>query len=257
MNFPTPFTVVNDILLNLLAQVQVILGEQFVGMYLYGSLALGDFDPLRSDIDFLVVTRRALEEKDLLALQAMHRALGAADSKWALELEGSYIPLVSLRRYNPGDTHHPHIDRGSSGLAIEQHDTDWVVQRHTLRRCGVVLSGPPLESLIDPISPDELRQAVRGLLWWWELQLADTHRIQQSDYQAYAVLSMCRILYTLTCGDVLSKPAALRWALSNLEERWTSLIECAAAWQPGQSMNRLDETLAFIRFTLAAARVCS
>ena len=38
-------------------------------------------------------------------------------------------------------------------------------------------------------------------------------------YQAYAILSMCRVLYTLEFGTVVSKPAAARWAQGTLDER--------------------------------------
>jgi predicted nucleotidyltransferase len=33
---------------------QKVLGDLLFGTYLHGSLATGDFDPLRSDIDFVV-----------------------------------------------------------------------------------------------------------------------------------------------------------------------------------------------------------
>ena len=44
------------------ACVQTILKDHFVGMYLYGSLALGDFDSQGSDIDYIVVTDTTLSE---------------------------------------------------------------------------------------------------------------------------------------------------------------------------------------------------
>jgi predicted nucleotidyltransferase len=47
---------VQQVLREILQGAQSILGNQFVGMYVHGSLAIGDFDPQRSDIDFLVVT---------------------------------------------------------------------------------------------------------------------------------------------------------------------------------------------------------
>jgi hypothetical protein len=251
---PTPYPEVNAILLWLMLDVQAILSDQFTGMYLYGSLALGDFDPGKSDIDFLVVTTDELPDVLVAALAAMHARLAASSSKWAMELEGSYIPRRSLCRYYPNDTHHPHIDRGRGKLAIAQHDTDWVIQRYVLREHGVVVAGPDIRRMIDPISADELRQAVRDLLWWWELQLSDTSRVEESGYQAYAILSMCRILYTLEYGTVISKPAAARWAQGTLDERWRGLIERALTWQPGETMDRLGETLEFIRYTLACSQ---
>ena len=41
---PTLYPDVNEILNVLFSSVKEILGDQFVGMYLYGSLANGDFD---------------------------------------------------------------------------------------------------------------------------------------------------------------------------------------------------------------------
>lgn len=248
--FPTPYAEVNDLLLQVKTGAQAILAGQFAGMYLYGSLALGDFDPQKSDIDFLIATAGEISPGQLQQLQAMHLQIASGSSRWAMELEGSYIPLKALRRWDPADARHPHIDRGGGNLQIEQHDSDWVIQRYSLREYGIVIEGPDIKTLIDPISPDDLRQAVLDLMWWWELQTQDTHRVETSAYQAYAVLSMCRILYTLQNGAILSKPQAARWAQRSLEPRWHPLIERALSWQPGCAMDRLDETLAFIRYTL-------
>ena len=62
---PTPFPYVNSVLGLLLANLRDTLGDYFVGLYLHGSLAGGDFDPGHSDIDFLVVTTEELPEKML------------------------------------------------------------------------------------------------------------------------------------------------------------------------------------------------
>src|SRR5215210_4472239 len=53
---------IDALIRELLAGVQAALGEQFVGLYLHGSLANGDFAPGRSDIDFLVVTESELTQ---------------------------------------------------------------------------------------------------------------------------------------------------------------------------------------------------
>jgi hypothetical protein len=65
---PTPYPDVNAVLQELLAGVQAILGPHFVGLYLGGSLAGGDFDPRRSDVDFLVATADDLPDELVRAL---------------------------------------------------------------------------------------------------------------------------------------------------------------------------------------------
>ncbi|HYP39970.1 MAG TPA: aminoglycoside adenylyltransferase domain-containing protein [Chloroflexia bacterium] len=252
---PTPYPDVNAMLHELLSSVQAILGDHFLGMYLYGSLALGDFDPHRSDIDFLVVTTDDLPTNLFLALQAMHARIAAGDSRWAIELEGSYIPQHALRRYDQTNARHPHIDRGGGNLDIEQHDTDWVIQRHTLREHGVVLLGPAPHTLIDPVHPNDLRHAAMATLSeWWAPMCDRPIQLQYVGYQTYAVLTMCRALYTLQHGTIVSKPFAARWAQKVVGEPYASLIERAVTWRdPGQAAE-VTETLDFIRYTLACCQ---
>src|SRR5512139_2679143 len=91
-NRPTKYPEVNKILDLLLTSISQVLGNQLVGMYLYGSLSSGDFDPETSDIDFLVVTTSTLPDKTIADLEAMHHRLWNSGQKWAGKLEGSYIP---------------------------------------------------------------------------------------------------------------------------------------------------------------------
>lgn len=250
---PTSYPDINAVLHVLLSSVQAILGNHFIGMYLYGSLASGDFDQ-SSDVDFVVVTTDELPDEMLLALRAFHAHIATSGSTWATELEGSYIPQHALRRYDPTNALHPHIDRGGT-LGLEQHDSDWVIQRHILREQGVVLAGPAPYTLIDPVQPNDLRRAVLEIIHgWWAPMLHDPARLDSRGYQAYAVLTMCRMLYTLHYGTIASKPVAARWAQETLGKRWVPLIERALVRRHSpQSKAQSDDvngTLDFIRYTL-------
>jgi hypothetical protein len=246
----TPYPDVNAILAEVLSGARHVLGKGMIGVYLYGSLAIGGFKPGRSDIDFLVATDADLPEEKVAALRAMHQHIGASSSAWALELEGSYIPAAALRSYDRRRSHHPHIDRGSANLSIEPHETDWVVQRWVTRECGIRLAGPPPDALIDPISPEALRAAVRELFFYWWAPMADEpSRLTQTGYQVYAVLTMPRMLYTFANGTVVSKPDAVTWALRVLEPRRSDLLEEALVWEEGQTFEHLEETRSLIRYT--------
>ncbi len=245
---PTPYPDVNALLRVLLADVQVILGRQFVGMYLSGSLASGDFDVERSDVDLLIVTADELPAETIAALEAMHTRVAA--SKWATRLEGSYIPQRALRRYDPSRATHPSLAVGGK-FGMDHQGSDGIIQRHILREQGIVVAGPALQTLIEPVSPDELQQAQWATLdeWWWP-QLADPFRLRHREYQAYAVLTMCRALYMLQHARVVSKPVAARWARQVLGERWAALIERALVWWHDDRVDDVSETLDLIRYTL-------
>jgi len=113
------------------------------------------------------------------------------------------------------------------------------------------MAGPPPHTLIDPVSPDAIRQAVLAFLReWWQPMLDDPARLQRPDYQAYAVLTMCRALYTLQCGAVASKPTAAKWAQASLDECWTALIAHALAWRRGDRFGHLEDVMGFIRYVV-------
>lgn len=245
---PTLYPEINALLDLLLEGVQAVLGDRFAGLYLHGSLAAGEFDPARSDVDFLVAATAELPAGQILALAAMHERIAAASPRWAAVLEGSYIPLDALRRYDPANAEHPHLSMGG-GLRVERHDAGGVILRHTLREQGIALAGPPPHTLIDPVTPGDLRRAVVDLFHsWWAPMIDDPVRLRPPAYQSYAVLTMCRILYTLHHGAVVSKPVAARWAEEELGGRWAALIDRALAW-PGAPGDDLAQALDLIRHT--------
>src|SRR5262245_61242497 len=245
---PTRHPEVNSVLAEVLAKARRILGDQFVGMYLDGSLAMGGFDPDKSDLDFVVVTETDVSAESFIALEAMHVRVAGGASKWSRELEGSYISRHALRHdRRPGA--HPQIERGGS-LTLEQPESGyWPIHRHVLREHGVALAGPSPRTLIDPVGPEELREAVRGILReWWKPMLVDGPRLRNGFYRCYAVLTMSRMLYTICHGSIATKPATARWAQEALPNRWTPLIQRALAWS-GEEPPGLEETLAYIQYT--------
>jgi predicted nucleotidyltransferase len=246
---PTPYPDVNAVLNVLLSSVQTILGDHFIGMYLYGSLASGDFNPETSDIDFLVVTADEIPDEMVRDLEAMHIRLMSSDLKWAIKLEGAYIPQHAIRRHVPNNLPRPCINEGSFYLAPQ--GSDWIIQRHIIREQGVVLAGPTSRTLIDPVEPKDIRWAVLAFLnEWWAPMLEEPKRLHSSEYQAYAIVTMCRVLYTLEHGTIVSKPVSARWAQEALGEDWAGLIEQALAWRHDEQLDKFNKAVDFIRYTV-------
>lgn len=248
---PTYYPEVNIILHELLTGTQSILGNNLIGMYLHGSLASGDFDPETSDIDFVVVISQKLDDETISALQNLHNRLQDSDSKWAKKLEGTYIPQKEFRRYNPDDGPFPCTNEGEFYLA--GHESHWVLARHLLRESGVVVSGPNPRDLIDPISVNDIQQAILGFLnEWWSPMLSNSTRLQNPEYQAYTILTMCRALYTLENGKIASKPISAKWVQKE-HNQWQNLIKWALSWNQNIQEDKFDETKEFIRYTLHTA----
>ena len=245
----TPYDDVNQVLKILHENAKYILKEQFVGMYLYGSLSSGDFNPESSDIDFLVVTTDHLSEKTISELETMHKQTWATSLKRAGKLEGAYIPKELIRKHNPNGASCPTINEGK--FYLDTPGSDWVIQRHVVRECGVVLEGPNPKTLIDFVSPDDIRNCIMGvLIEWWFPMLNDASwlRDKEDGDRAFAVITMCRVLHGLEHGTITSKPKAVQWARTKLDSQWNQLIDKAVAVSNHEEENIfLGETLDFIR----------
>jgi hypothetical protein len=254
---PTPHSEVNAVLQELLDGVHATLGDQLVGVYLTGSLAAGDFDR-HSDVDFVAVTENEVGGELFSALDTLHQRIAMIDSWCAIQLDGAYISRVALRRFDPTIAVHANIDRGSGErLKMVQFD-EVIVQSYLLRERGITLDGPDPRTLIDPVTPEDLRNAMPRVLAGLGSQiLDDPARIDSQGYQSYTVLSLCRILYTLKFGAVVSKPIAAQWARETLGHRWAPLID--RAWSGRQHPERaassedIGGTLALIRESLRRA----
>ena len=252
---PTAYEQVNSILNLLFAKVHAILGDQLVGFYLYGSLSLGDFDSESSDVDFLVVTEGELLETTFEALREMHESIAESGLTYAKRLEGSYIPRDALRKYDPNNAYHPTIGVDWS-FNIGLHKSNWIIERYIVREYGVILYGPSPKTLIDPITVSALKEAVcQQLSNYWKAQLDTPEWLRTREYQAFAILTMCRALYVLHMETVPSKPQAAAWGKEFLDAKWRPIIERALIWRTQHEDDDLTETLDFMRYALAQAKV--
>lgn len=253
---PTPYPAVNAALNTMCDAVKRTLGKKFIGFYIYGSLANGDFDVNKSDIDAVVVTSTPLDEVDLEQLKEMHAQLFAQGSKWIREFELFYMPRQDMKKYNPTDALRARCHEGVFTADFWQGD-DWVLHRHVLREQGIIVAGPSPSSLIDPVTPEDIRTALKvGILqnWWENKVLKKPDRLGEAMYQAHAILTMCRALFTLETGKLKSKMASAAWVLPRLSEPYKNLVSRAMAWQPGMNMNDYQATIDFIQATVTASK---
>lgn len=236
---PTPYPELNDVLRVLVENVQEILDANFIGAYLQGSFAIGDFDE-HSDVDWVMAIKRELSGGEVDALQVMHERVYSLQSRWAQHLEGSYFPEDILRSGTHRGIKLWYLDNGARSLIQSEHCNTLVV-RQTLREHGVTLAGPPPKSLIDPISVIDLRKEIFNVMVNWGDEILTNHdKYNNHFYQTFIVLSYCRMLHDLKVGTLSSKRRAAAWAKQNLDPSWSALID--RTWggrpDPSQSVQR-------------------
>jgi Nucleotidyltransferase domain len=175
------------------------------GVWLFGSAALGDFDPARSDLDVQAIADERLPERERLAIAAAlsHDALpcpvrGLEFVLYAREdLDRPDGPAFQLN-LNTGPGMEQRVD-------LEPDPAEWfwfVVDVAIGRERGVVLHGPPAREVF-PAPPDELvRRALGDALAWFR------------DHEAPGVVAVAAARATVWATERrwLSKSEAARWA---------------------------------------------
>jgi predicted nucleotidyltransferase len=246
----TPYAGVNRLLESLLYHVRHVFQERLVGLYLYGSLVSGDFDPDSSDIDLLAVTSSQITDWEFEALRSMHRELARDNPEWEDRIDVVYLPVTALREFrsekgliviSPGEPFHVR-----EGEALK----DWLQNWYIVRENGLVLFGLPPKEIIPPITKDEFVEAIRR--YAVEVRERVKHEMYRKG-QAYTILTMCRAIYVLRTGKQASKREAALWAQEEYPE-WSRLIQSALAWRQAWREENIDhaathsETTRFVNF---------
>jgi hypothetical protein len=228
------------------------------GVYLYGSIALGAFDPNFSDVDFIAVTQRHCTAQDVQALSEIHRELQQKYPQWALE--GSYVQAQDLGQPENKIEPHPYIHDSvfnPAGAFDINPVTWWILKRH-----GITVFGTPPATLPFEVDIDQLIAYIHeNLNSYWRQFTVNPHRILMlfSDRGVqWAVLGVLRQFYTLNERDIASKIGAGEYGLQCLPERWHRIIrEALNIRRQGRPslyrfrVMRVLDTVRFLRFISA------
>jgi Domain of unknown function (DUF4111)/Nucleotidyltransferase domain len=214
-----------------LTQVDAELPGLVEGLYLVGSVALGDFKPRTSDIDFIAVTAQPPDSLAVNGLRRIHHRLRVRQPR--PHFDGSYVTWSDLSRDPEGvvpaaRAHEGRLHRARPGRV------ETPVTWHTLARHGV-----PCRGLV-PAKLDVFLDRARLTAWtlrnldeyWQQYWLRRAHR-RLSLHRLFAltpsaalwlVTGVSRMHCTALTGDIISKEAAAHYALATFPERWHRLI---------------------------------
>ena len=230
-----------------------ILRSNLVGVYLYGSLSQGAFDPARSDVDCVVVVRRDLSDAQFRKLGAWLTQAAASDP-WIHRLQMQILIKGRLLRPDLRGCLYQFGILKRSGS-----DGNPIIWANVLAS-GVTVTGPKPKTFLPPITDRMVCDALVREVGYVRSEIADP-RSEWRDrplYRAYAVLTLCRILYSYRKGDVVSKPQAARWALRALPKRWQPLIRRAMASDRGKPttlpLQRIARFIEFVEQQLESSR---
>ncbi|HAT4455392.1 TPA: DUF4111 domain-containing protein [Legionella pneumophila] len=227
--------------------VKEILGQDLLGVYLFGSSILGGLQKY-SDIDLLVVSDRSTthEEKTKLAIKLLQIS-GVYMKSTKLPIE---MTIVEKAEINPW--HYPPNFDFQYGDWLRKQFESGIIEPWPTKEM------PDLAILITQVllasktllgaDPDQLLCKVP----YKDFIIATTDALQNlmselnSDTRN-VLLTFARIWSTVGSDTIRSKPAAANWAIDHLPEKYRPVMKRAKAICKGEEKENWDDIREFIK----------
>lgn len=225
------------------------LGDHLAGVYLHGSLAMGCFNPDKSDIDLLVVTREKAPAEVYKRLAA--RIVAFQDSlpnprgiELSVILETYLTDFVHPTpfEFHFSDFHLERYRQDADYLCGGFEDEDLAAHLTVVYHRGRTLYGTEIHQAFQPV--DE-RFYIQALLY-------DLEDVQESiaEKPVYYTLNLCRVLLFLQERTVSSKKEGGEWGIQMLPSRYQHLISHCLAEYSGASGDAEFQTAEWTDFAV-------
>ena len=205
--------------------LRALLADDLVGIYLHGSLAMGEFHPRTSDVDLLVVVRDPLDLDTKRAVVALTLELAPLAPPKGLEF--SIVLLRHTQRVvhpTPFEFHaspywYDALRDDTVDLMAPSEDPDLAAHFVITRARGVCLAGEPIAEVFGNVPGD----------YYWASIVEDARSILDdlAGDPVYGILNLCRILAYQHYQLITSKREGGRWATEHLDPRFHDLIQRA------------------------------
>ncbi|REE94521.1 uncharacterized protein DUF4111 [Paenibacillus taihuensis] len=247
-------------------------------IYLYGSVALGDYIDGTSDIDFVAIVREKLSEPDLQAIREAHEETEQECPE--VDIMGMYVRAHELGQpYNeertPVTFYNKQVHTNGHGADMNP-VTWWILKHHGIRVYG---SEQAMTFDYDIPSQELVTYVIGNLNSYWSGWMERLEQVQAAaaldpsllqtqlldEAVEWCALGMLRQLYTLSEHGIRSKVQAGQHALTFVPEKWHCVIQ-EAIWikqlrsdrHYKDNSERLSDLIGLMRYIHEEAnRICS
>ncbi len=217
----------------LLADLDQALPDVISGLHVVGSIALGDYQPGRSDIDVIVVTRHPLGGADVATVDAVHQRDRA---NAAGPMQASYLTTSSL-----ATNADPQVPSVSHNDGTTEYGTDFEVNPVTWRnlvRHAIAVRGTPTGVWMrDPQDEDIAAFCRTNLTEYWRPmaeRILEERRPAVASMLEWVGLGPARLVHTIETGEIISKTEAGERMLRAATEAERPAFESALAVRRGE-----------------------
>jgi predicted nucleotidyltransferase len=198
------------------------LGANLVGVYLHGSLAMGCFNPSRSDIDILIVVKETLSvfsaKQISQRLLLLHDVIeNSIECSIILEEHLTEFVYPTPCEYHFSDFHREQYRTNEHYLCGGYEDKDLASQIAVAYHRGRTLYGKPLAERYPPIDRQHYLASIL-----YDIECASEEIL---DKPMYVTLNLCRVLYFIREGKISSKKEGGIWGSENLPSKYQDLVQ--------------------------------
>ncbi|MCJ8008547.1 aminoglycoside adenylyltransferase domain-containing protein [Lederbergia wuyishanensis] len=206
------------------------IGNNLVGIYLHGSLAMGSYYRPKSDIDIIVVVDHRLENETArcvgiaIALQSKKRpTIGDIELSIITKEVAKQVPVPTPYELHFGTEWTEKILNNEVDYSKELTDSDLPSHLTYVLQRGICLYGQPIQDVFGEYPWQSFIDSVMYDLEW----ILDEENILESPY--YSILNISRVfqLVTENIQKVHSKDEGGEWGLLHLPKKFHPLIQQA------------------------------
>ena len=212
-----------------------ILQDNLIGVYLHGSAVMECYNPLKSDIDLIVVVKDTVTDTVKRSYMDMVVELNSKGPEKGIEMSIVKQSVCKPFVYpTPFELHFSvaHLewygkDPDDYISKMKGEDKDLAAHFTIIIHRGKCLYGVPVKDVFDDVPVQDYIDSI------WN-DIADAEE-EITDDQMYLILNLARVLAYMKNGLVLSKKEGGEWALNNIPEKYHSLINVAMGEYAGHA----------------------
>lgn len=260
--------IANKIITELIKGISSFAPDLVTGIYLTGSVALNDFHPEKSDIDFVITCSRHPDKQDFTKLKKLHKQIQKQFPK--PDLSGCYIAHDNLQ--TNGISPIPVLSWHEGSLRYQNLEMAPIVL-YELKTTAITLAGIDAGKLEIRIGQQQVNDFMYGNInsYWkkWIEQHAGWHRKKIllflfPRFTEWVVLGMARMYCTLITGNIVSKATAGNFCMERLPDEFLPVLQQAMqirndnrtypivrSYAVSPSLKRTKATIRFAEYLLA------
>lgn len=216
-----------DLLKRFTEMSKQVIGDNLIGIYLHGSLAMGCFNPAKSDLDLILIIENDVP-KDM-KLEFLQNVVKFNEEAPKKGIELSIVKREFCKPFvypTPYELHFSktYVDRVKENPKdyIEQiigTDKDLAAHFTIISKYGVTLYGAPIDEVFCEIPKDFYIDSI--------LYDIENAREDIMSNPMYVTLNLCRVLAYLKDELVLSKKTGGEWGISSLPDEYIPFVSSA------------------------------